>query len=772
MCPMQGEERRPFVGRTAEAALLRTFLDSGTSSTRRGSRRRLVVVSGPAGVGTTRFVEHVVGAHPLPPAEEGPGARPDVVLVGDLGQAGEATVARLADDLRADGDRPITWVCTLRAPGPVPAGIDLLPLPDLEITLGGLRVEELVDLLTDRFPDAAPSAILRAAHRVRAATGGMPSLVVDVLTAVGPGGSGADAGVDALVAASDAALAAHHAGLVRRLASHDATVPRVVLAEQALLGAAALSATELVTYLEQGADEAWASLAFDVADRLYARALDASRGLAGQDRLQLRLMLGRLRSLVRSGTPDEVARIAGATANLADRLGDADALAEAAVAAAEPVEWRAGDPAVGGLLVRAERSGPSDPWRARVLAARAVVEMRVPVAEGDGTQWSWITRPAVARPLVEEAVALAEASGDPAARLAAALSWRNLHRAPEFLTERRRVSAAASDLAQRLGALDLLVEAALRHATDSIEAADRGAFEESLALLAWAAQRSGSPRALWRRACLEACAAAIDGDVERLAARRRAAFGIGEAHELPGRSAVDAVLGGQELSLAGELGSLYSVIRNGHPVRNHPMGLAWAAWISASVGDADGARRLLDALPRPLDREASLLATCSIAGRAAARAGDPDTVTWLLGELDPWRSHVAVDSECLVVPGPVALVTAELRAAVGDHAGALEDHRLATALNRGLRSPVVAEALRSASPGPPGGALLTDREHLVLARLAAGHTNPRIAADLCFSVATIRRESSSLYRKLGVRTRSEAVHRAHALGLLTTPPRV
>jgi two-component system response regulator DesR len=65
------------------------------------------------------------------------------------------------------------------------------------------------------------------------------------------------------------------------------------------------------------------------------------------------------------------------------------------------------------------------------------------------------------------------------------------------------------------------------------------------------------------------------------------------------------------------------------------------------------------------------------------------------------------------------------------------------------------------------GALgLSDRERAVLDLMASGATNPEIGEALHLSRHTVKEHSSSLYRKLGVRNRTEAVQRAQRLGLL------
>jgi DNA-binding NarL/FixJ family response regulator len=66
----------------------------------------------------------------------------------------------------------------------------------------------------------------------------------------------------------------------------------------------------------------------------------------------------------------------------------------------------------------------------------------------------------------------------------------------------------------------------------------------------------------------------------------------------------------------------------------------------------------------------------------------------------------------------------------------------------------------------PGALGLSERERAVLELMASGATNPEIAAALHLSKHTIKEHTSAVYRKLGVRNRTEAVQRAQRLGLL------
>lgn len=66
----------------------------------------------------------------------------------------------------------------------------------------------------------------------------------------------------------------------------------------------------------------------------------------------------------------------------------------------------------------------------------------------------------------------------------------------------------------------------------------------------------------------------------------------------------------------------------------------------------------------------------------------------------------------------------------------------------------------------PGAASLTPAERRVLLLLPTHLTARQIAAELVVSRFTVRSQITSVYRKLGVRSRDQAVRQARALGLL------
>ncbi len=69
----------------------------------------------------------------------------------------------------------------------------------------------------------------------------------------------------------------------------------------------------------------------------------------------------------------------------------------------------------------------------------------------------------------------------------------------------------------------------------------------------------------------------------------------------------------------------------------------------------------------------------------------------------------------------------------------------------------------------PGSSELTERELSVLAWTARGLTNKAIAYQLKISPRTVQGHLASIYAKLGVGTRTEAVTKAVQLGLISIP---
>jgi LuxR family maltose regulon positive regulatory protein len=75
-------------------------------------------------------------------------------------------------------------------------------------------------------------------------------------------------------------------------------------------------------------------------------------------------------------------------------------------------------------------------------------------------------------------------------------------------------------------------------------------------------------------------------------------------------------------------------------------------------------------------------------------------------------------------------------------------------------------AFPPADPGPAAGPALTARELAVLRLMAEGRSNGEIAARLFVAVGSVKSYVNRLFGKLAVTSRTQAVARARALGLL------
>ncbi len=79
-------------------------------------------------------------------------------------------------------------------------------------------------------------------------------------------------------------------------------------------------------------------------------------------------------------------------------------------------------------------------------------------------------------------------------------------------------------------------------------------------------------------------------------------------------------------------------------------------------------------------------------------------------------------------------------------------------------------ANETVSPGNlPSGLIevLSERELEVLRLIATGNTNQEIASQLFVATGTVKAHTASIFRKLAVTNRTEAVARARQLGLLS-----
>lgn len=463
--------------------------------------------------------------------------------------------------------------------------------------------------------------------------------------------------------------------------------------------------------------------------------------------------------------------------DLADLAGATELAADLAVAYAFPADWYAGDVRASAFLQRAAAMRPDPERLTRITAARAVVDMRIPIPTSADQQLAWVTRASIAQPDAEAALeASTGCSLD--TRLLALLAWRTTHRAPRHLSVRREVSIEALDLAHRLRLPGRQVDAAVMLAVDSLESADRPQFDRALSVLRWVAERDGNPRLIWHASTAAAGIAFMDSDLDTAVRFRTRAREAGMAINSPGWFGADMLFLAQELIATGDLAAVKAVLPPGDdPVLSNPIARAQIAHFRAMLGEHEVAERHLRIAMRQVDEEASMLLLCSRIAATAVELGLHDLMADLTVLLTPYAHHVTVDSNVWWCDGPVSATLAFLAHAQGDDVAAVSHLMNATATARSMgdaRSLARLATLRtSLDPGLVQGHAaatseshgLSERELQVLRMIVAGATNPQIARTLSYSPSTIRNDATAIYRKLGVRTRPEAAARAIALGL-------
>ena len=159
--------------------------------------------------------------------------------------------------------------------------------------------------------------------------------------------------------------------------------------------------------------------------------------------------------------------------------------------------------------------------------------------------------------------------------------------------------------------------------------------------------------------------------------------------------------------------------------------------------------------------------------RSALHRGDLPTVRRELVSAQRLRPLLTYAVPHIAVQARIELTRVHL--AVADVAGARTLMREIDELLRrrpglgtlaGEASVLRVQLAKQRSSGGPGASALTAAELRLLPLLATHLSFPEIAADVFLSSHTVKSQAFSMYRKLGVTSRSQAVARARDLGLL------
>jgi DNA-binding NarL/FixJ family response regulator len=162
------------------------------------------------------------------------------------------------------------------------------------------------------------------------------------------------------------------------------------------------------------------------------------------------------------------------------------------------------------------------------------------------------------------------------------------------------------------------------------------------------------------------------------------------------------------------------------------------------------------------------LAADSEEALALARRHRPDVAIIDVSDTGP-LAGVVTRRLLAAHPGLEILLSSRCRSSLGAPPASLG---AAAFLPAGTASETILAAVRSAlvsgeaivpgpePPQPEGGAGLSEREREILALLSTGATNREIAERLHLGPDSVKKAATALYRKLGVRNRTEAAQRA------------
>ncbi|MFG1670938.1 LuxR C-terminal-related transcriptional regulator [Streptomyces sp. Y7] len=247
---------------------------------------------------------------------------------------------------------------------------------------------------------------------------------------------------------------------------------------------------------------------------------------------------------------------------------------------------------------------------------------------------------------------------------------------------------------------------------------------------------------------------------------------IATAHLLLARGKARAALAAAEAAVTAVTADVVSPWERGH-----------AALVASAAHLAEGRPREAAELLEPV---AAQQPTCAVgAARARLAAGDPDAALRLLDVVGTEERTgpallvraTLLRAQAAHTAGDAATVRRLLARALTDarrerlrlpflEAGAWVGPYLAAAPLRGLAAGWLMPGTAAVDPGPLLVEHLSGRERDVLERLAQMMSTEDIAADLYVSVNTVKTHLKSVYRKLAVNRRNDAVRRARELHLL------
>jgi tetratricopeptide (TPR) repeat protein len=439
-----------------------------------------------------------------------------------------------------------------------------------------------------------------------------------------------------------------------------------------------------IRYAVRAGEEATSLLAYEEAVEHYSRALEVLERFepeADTRRCELLLLVGDAR--VRSGERPLAWPAYREAAMLAERLGDRERLARAAIGASRGYILQPGvvDTELIGLLERALSLTPErSSLRVRLLS-RLVGAIY------------YTGSPERMLALSEEAREIAAAIGDPEARTYAAAARRRALWDPDHLRERLSTSTEMLTSARAAANLELELQAHAWLLVDLLSAGDRDAVDAQLAAFTAGAERLRQPLYLWNVTVWRAMQALMAGQLERAEEFATGALQAGLPGEnvtAPQYHAIQLLAIRREQDRMAELEPAARAVVAANPDR-----LAWRAGLGlllCQAGRLDEGGAVMDELAAhdfaDIPRDGDWLPAITLTGEVAVALGDASRAAVLYELLAPYAEQNVVVGLAAVCLGSVAryvgrlAVTAERR----DQAGRFLERALAA--NAALRAPV------------------------------------------------------------------------------------
>jgi DNA-binding CsgD family transcriptional regulator len=568
-----------------------------------------------------------------------------------------------------------------------------------------------------------------------------------------------------------------------------------------------------VAYAMQAGDRALAQLANEEAASYYHQALDllSVRPDRSEDpqRLQLLIVLGEAQR--RAGDPIHRRTLLDA-AQLAQALGDADALARAALA-----NSRGAHAAWAGKVDR-DRVAALEAALAAVNAADSPARARLLATLGLELTFGAGRERRIA--LSDEALVMARRLGD-ARTLGHVLVARFIAIwGPATLEERLANSAELIEVAERLDDPALTARAWWLRARVLIETGEVGEGNACLDVMAELVADLGQPGLRWMLDWTRAGLVLFSGGIEEARRRFAEAVRLGQSVGEPDAMTWYAVQAAEVCFEDGRSEDLDPqafdelVARSDFPILQ-----ATLTMLRCERGERDEAQRLFAGLARedfstiPVDP--GWLRSMTLLASVARDLGDGDALRRLYDLLLPYSEHLGLAAG--PITGSVSHYLGVLAAGLGEWDEAEDRFATAETVHRQLGAPLwlartrlewaqmliarqfaghqpddagrarslleaalgeyqarglirwiertTAVMARLARTGPslPGG--LTAREAEVLRLVATGRSNKAIADELSLSQKTIERHLTNIFNKLGVNSRVAAVNFAHHHGM-------